>query len=587
MRIFLAASLLLFGMFSSVAQVSYSGVLASETQGLSADVGVKIIGSIGAGGIEFNQSVTSFKIKSLTAGNKTIPVSQIPADVVSKITTDVRPTASYDIYVNNKLLKKYDAATLSWARILGISSSEGYTPAAKEAGIKLFNSGAISIRNVQIQSYSCYYCGVYANQLGEQAAKAGTTASTSKSTASNSAASGSGSSEVLINNSSNSNAAAAYNPLAGATSQSKFERDLEKGQVISDVANGVLDLFPDAAERQKKDQQAFYDNYFLEVAFDKKNDKINEVLQSTTGASKNYAPIAAMMASPSIDMESYLGTTIYNDAFGKTAQVISKTYRTGGGSKKQIIRNIESGNTDFVMPLPNLIPFFSVVSGSQVDYNLDALNIVSSAKNKEHNLDFIFDENNIVVGLCISLHTNPNYKNWYTPIENYTGGLEKKINYKYVLLSGSTYLIKDKIFHFTYGELYIYDLNQISDRFLLNLPLDNSFGIQFDYSPYTAIYEKEGYKKHVNSWHSDMSKIGSLHSKFVKIAIVPEGVLIKSVSGPSDAAGLKAGDIITTVQEISVNRPYQLQLLLNGFANENINLTYLRNGNTYTTTMKQ
>ncbi|QBN19912.1 hypothetical protein [Flavobacterium nackdongense] len=154
-------TLLLFLMLAQISmlgQVSFSGTLSYRTapenswEGIDVDIKLGIQGSTSAGGVSFLSVAYDKKVNSIKIRQREIPASQIPANVLGKLKNSMRLSGvSFDLYVNRNFVKRMtDNTTIGWAELQGLANGEGYKQAVRDEGYKLFNNGALSIKNVEI-----------------------------------------------------------------------------------------------------------------------------------------------------------------------------------------------------------------------------------------------------------------------------------------------------------------------------------------------------------------------------------------------------------------------------------------------------
>ena len=176
--------------------VSYNSATSNAFDGISGDCNVGIKISTTQNGIYIDHHLQSFDLKTLRIANKDIPASQVPSYVI----LDKRIDVTFDLYVNNVLVDRYDQLSVSWARLQGLPNSDSYKPATSENGYKLFNSRVLSIRNVKVTKLNYRIKEDYYMQIrNEMAGK------TNKITAKNPVKQGNSTSLTIENNSSNNN----------------------------------------------------------------------------------------------------------------------------------------------------------------------------------------------------------------------------------------------------------------------------------------------------------------------------------------------------------------------------------------------
>ena len=143
---------------SAHAQVNFTGTLPYRTMpenawdGIDVSINLGLAGSTSAGGVSFLATAYDKKINSIKIRQREIDASQIPAHVLAKLKNDMRVTrVTFDLYVNSNFVKTMtDNTTIGWAEMQGLATAEGYKQAVKDEGYKLFNSGALAVKNVSV-----------------------------------------------------------------------------------------------------------------------------------------------------------------------------------------------------------------------------------------------------------------------------------------------------------------------------------------------------------------------------------------------------------------------------------------------------
>ncbi len=176
--------------------VSYNSTTSDAFDGISADctIGIKI--TTGQGGIYIDHHLQNFNLKTLRIAQKDIPASQVPSYAI----LDKRVDVTFDLYVNNVFIERYGQPSVSWARLQGLPNSDNYKPDTSTNGYKLFNSGAISVRNVKITKLNYRVKEDYYMQIRNEIA-----GKSNKSTTENPVKQGNSTSLTIENNSSNNN----------------------------------------------------------------------------------------------------------------------------------------------------------------------------------------------------------------------------------------------------------------------------------------------------------------------------------------------------------------------------------------------
>jgi TPR repeat protein len=176
--------------------VSYNSATSNAFDGISGNCNVGIKISTTQNGIYIDYHLQSFDLKTLRIANKDIPASQVPSYAI----LDKRIDVTFDLYVNNVFVDHYGQPSVSWARLQGLSNSDSYKPATSENGYKLFNSGAISVKNVKVTKLNYRVKEDYYMQIRNEIA-----GKTNKITTENPVKQGNSTSLTIENNSSNNN----------------------------------------------------------------------------------------------------------------------------------------------------------------------------------------------------------------------------------------------------------------------------------------------------------------------------------------------------------------------------------------------
>ncbi|MNK20309.1 PDZ domain (Also known as DHR or GLGF) [compost metagenome] len=372
----------------------------------------------------------------------------------------------------------------------------------------------------------------------------------------------------------------ANDPLAhfNTTEKSAFQEGYEKGQAIMTIATGLIDAFKPDREREERLKAEHSDlqrrKRDIESAFNSQEVKVNRILKTWKGARENYSAIPGVLEGPAPSWEQILGTADYNTAFGKDAMYITKNFRTSGGRNKQILMNLEGAKITTESPIQGMTPFYAADVGLYVEYPLNTL--FAPAKTWHH-MDFMLDENNIVIGIAIDPRNFWIEAKSYIPIESYMENILKKIKGKFICLNANTYLLKDKLIRIEFRKITMYDLNYLYDRVLL------------DWADEYYLIEKlsAGAYKFPRLGVNFVFEQGTAKVKdAIKLATSDKGIIVGEVisNGPAEKAGIKPGDIITAVRGIPVRMTYMLQLIIVGYGAEGrFDVSYLREGKEYNT----
>lgn len=297
--------------------------------------------------------------------------------------------------------------------------------------------------------------------------------------------------------------------------------------------------------------------------------------------------IPYLLEKPSPSWETLLGTPKYATVFGKDIDFIVKNFKPGGESKNKLKKDLARGDmamgfcdTDF------LFDFYAAYS--YTDYNMDYyLNNVLLKKYKTE-CTFVFDENDIVIGIKIDIDTYSRHS-----VDEYIQDIKNKIGDNYIPVNGKTLLLKDKLIIFNYDDIVMYDMNYFYDRIQIKFPdeylnIEKLSNGQFKLN-FAGIY----FRKAVESSAIKNKKLQTggiaywMKDKIYKSLVTSEeGIIVDKVKqgGIADKAGLRDGDIITEFRGEKVVMPYMFQLMILGYAPEGrISVSYLRAGQEFKT----
>jgi len=153
--------LLLCASYTAFAQPRFDGEIrhiedrSPSWIGIDATCNVSVYVDGITAGPHFRHSLNSIKVNSLKIKGVTYSASQIPANVLNAIEESARIQVSFNLYDGDINVKKLDGAShISWDELLRLPASEHYKQATTDAGVKLYESGRLSIRNVKITSLS-------------------------------------------------------------------------------------------------------------------------------------------------------------------------------------------------------------------------------------------------------------------------------------------------------------------------------------------------------------------------------------------------------------------------------------------------
>lgn len=374
-----------------------------------------------------------------------------------------------------------------------------------------------------------------------------------------------------------------------------FNKGYQQGQQIADAFMPIAQGWVNAHNKKVDARNA------KESAENRERYRQNELylayvanVNTTLKEGKNFEKyviknIPHLLNQPSPTWEALLGYPKYSDVFGKDLEYIVKNFKTVGGSK-QVKKEINGG--EYLRFPENKM--FSDYYNAEPYHTFPFHYYFNNTIEKYHDCRFIFDANNIVIGISIMMD-NDRKPGTGIGLENYIKDIMKRSGGNYVLLDGSTFLLKDKIITFDFYKIYMYDINYFYNRVYIKWPQHNNiveklsdenykyamsglyFKIDHDSSEFQAKHVTAAYKK---SFNLDRNK------RYTKFVTSEKGILIGKVTKNSiaDKAGIKDGDIISDLNGIKVIMPYMLQLVILG-SQGNINVTYLRDGQEYKTVM--
>ena len=390
------------------------------------------------------------------------------------------------------------------------------------------------------------------------------------------------------------------NPLPSYSSslgtKSSFQKGYETGQQIADVATPIVSELANLwqANRIKKNEQAIRNNQGLA---DKRNQFTDDCLNTrsilkTWQGFNDYVvkQIPYLLAQPSPSWETLLGSPKYATVFGKDVNYIIQNFKAQWESNKKIKKDVARGdlrfyycNTDF------LSDFYAAYSST--DYNIDYN--YNNVLLKKQDCNFIFDENNIVIGIQIEVGASDedHDKRRLQDIINKTGG-------NYIQVEGGTsncFLLKDKLIMFNYDEISMFDLNYFYDRIWIKTP-DEYLNIEkLSNGKFKSNFAGIYFRKALESSTVKSKRLPNGYitgNEFMKDKIFEslitseEGIIVDKVKqgGIADKAGLRDGDIITEFRGEKVVMPYMFQLMMLGYAHEGrISVSYLRAGQEFKT----
>jgi len=569
------------------AQVQFSGTLnykttpANSWEGIDADFQVGINGSTSPGGVSFDYTVYNIKINSLKIRNKEISPSQIPANVLAKLINGMRVSnIDFGLYVNSAFLKKMETRTnIGWAQLQRLDNAEGYKQSVRESGYKLFNNGALSIKNPVIKSVIYIVDAAYRTAIENEITGGGkksttqhrtandkvtelkltmSSSGTSGSSSTSKGSSSSGSSSSAAEESEDSNQAESsnvtiHNNIFAAEAYKKQQQQ----QLIADGAKLMGDFFDNwQANREKRwaKENLEYERHKEKVELDRaayysfinsQNNTLFKNLGSYQAMLKTMLP--KVLASKSMTWEDIIGSPDYNSVFGKDLKSVSR--------KLKIIQPKEKNKSN-----PENVPTDDLPKNfthKDLSYAYSNQTIFYWVNNDfyEHITRYIFDNNNVLVGMSIDLHTAaredkafPSSLHEYISLKSYYDGLIKNMHGNYFFADGKTMVTRDKIFILDFKSLVIYDLNYFDPNTLFDLPAGF----------------KQSLEKDINKL--GINVLGIREDDTKKITKVRINEVDKN--SIAEKMGLLPGDMILNVNDRRIDFPFHLQWYFLAFPDE-------------------
>jgi hypothetical protein len=400
------------------------------------------------------------------------------------------------------------------------------------------------------------------------------------------------------------------NPMTNKTSSGSaavdsFNKGYQQGQQITDavmpVANELVDAWNKKVEKKNaailadreehSRRKNLYKDYCTET---------NNTLSDWQYYSKNVLQkIPLLLTNTSPSWASILGSDKLPIAFGKNAQFIKDNFNSYTVSDRTVLKRLEEGYLKFMDTPTSFLDFYAATV--QVDYKYDYfMDGVNLSKTHHHSCEFIYNEDNIVIGILIDIDTY--YMGDAVPIQSYFRDILSKIGPNYVMLDANTFLLKDKLIYFEYDQIQMYDLNYLNDHILIKWPMQylnvgflskgkakpNVVGIGFNTDAAKSGALSPALEKVKKSTYDPSGQAPFLNKNFTKYTLNEKGIVLKQVLKDSKAekAGLQPDDIISVANGIPVISPYIFQLIIAGYVAEGkLDLTYLRDGIEYKTTL--
>ena len=352
-----------------------------------------------------------------------------------------------------------------------------------------------------------------------------------------------------------------------AASEAKAERNRLAVESTVQIMNAAAPLIEEwAAERERKwaAERAAYARH-QSIVDDNKIAYSNLVASTNNFLFQNQNNYQTMLnlslpdvlTLPPITWEEALGTADYNGYFGKDVSFVSKKTRERsvflmGASLTADLKNDKVEKVS----LPTV---FTHQELKVVDHD-NSMYYWVKTDFFDHNTEFIFDNNNIMVGTRLILHTD--YQEGQIHIKDYYDDLIKNIGTKYFMASGNTFVTNDKIFVLDFNHLDIYDLNYLDPNTFFNFPKE----FKYYFNPDNCL--------------ECINQIGiKIQGTKLVSKKLNEDVEIKQVfpNSLAEQNNLLPGDIILKINDIPIKHPYHVQWYFQGFPNEKtINLKIKR-----------
>ena len=380
--------------------------------------------------------------------------------------------------------------------------------------------------------------------------------------------------------------------------KSSFEKGYETGQQIANVTTplvgAVVDLWNSKIEAKNKtiydarDENERRKSKFRDDCFQR-----NELINTWNGfQSIVIKKIPNLLSQPSPTWLKLLGSQKYINVFGKGLDYITENYKPKVGGKNKIKNDIAKGEMSTYECEPDCFSDF-YGAYSYIDYPFVYF-MDNEILHKDQTCYFIFDENNIVIGIKIEINTYYSTLNYNAlPVDKYIQDLKNKMGNNYLQINGNSFLLQDKLIIVNFDSIVMYDLNFLYDKTILNFPKQylnieelSSGKYKYKYAGFawkkniesSAIQAKRLQKGGIGWWMKDKTYSSWVTSdKGIVVGKIKEGSLIEK-------AGIKEGDIITELCDMKVKAPYIFQLIMQGcLATSQMNVSYLRDGQEFKT----
>jgi hypothetical protein len=398
------------------------------------------------------------------------------------------------------------------------------------------------------------------------------------------------------------------NPMTNNTKSSSsavesFNKGYQQGQQITDavmpVANELVDAWNRKVERNNagiladREEHSRRENLYRDYCTE-----TNKTLSDWQYYSKNVLQkIPLLLNNTSPSWESILGSEKLPIAFGKNAQFIKENFNSYTVGDRLVLKRLEQGYLKFMNTPTSFFDFYAATVQVDYKYNyfMDGVNI---SKTHHHSCEFIYNEDDIVIGILIDIDTY--YMGDAVPIQSYFRDILSKIGPNYVMLDANTFLLKDKLIYFEYDQIQMYDLNYLNDHIWIKWPMQylnveflskgkakpKVVGIGFNTDSAKSGALSPGLEKVKKTIYNPSGQAPFLEKNFSKYILNEKGIILKQVlkDNKAEKAGLQANDIISVANGIPVTSPYIFQLIVAGYTEEGkLNLTYLRDGIEYKT----
>lgn len=259
---------------------------------------------------------------------------------------------------------------------------------------------------------------------------------------------------------------------------------------------------------------------------------------------KNYFVLLStqlphVLENDAVTWNDVLGTTENDFLFGKDAAFVGKKVNQGG-LYTSFPKMIEKNDFD-IINLPN---YFTTQSLKLIEAPNSQIYYWVKTDFYAHNIDYIFNEKDILVGVQIELQTRGIH------IKDYYDDLITNLSNSYLMVDANTFVTKDKIFVLDFDYLTIFDLNYLKP--------DTYFKFPEIYSSYFDPNNCTNCISHLGIKIIGTRPEGEPASATVAISeILPNSI--------SDKNGLQVGDVIFEINEVSISHPFHLQWFLHAY----------------------